>query len=81
MFSGVCAQIDQLSGFRHRAQRRLYDNVGGGHKSDHRAVVIGVAVSTTNDRAFHRFNRARDLTNGFRLAASLKFVHTQPGDL
>jgi len=76
MLSGVRSQIDQLGCFRHRAQRRIYDNFRCGHKSDHRAVVIGVQVSIENDSAFHRFDRARDLFNRFRLATFAKVWYT-----
>jgi hypothetical protein len=38
--------------------------------------VIGVDVSTEHDRAWHRFNRARDQLDRFRLAAFAKVWYT-----
>src|SRR5260370_28665662 len=38
--------------------------------------MIGVDVSTENRSAWHRFNRPRDLTNGFRLATFAKVWYT-----
>ena len=71
----VMAQVNQLRCQSHGAQRSFDHHTCFGNESDDRAVMVGVHVRVEHDRAFDRFDGARQPLYLFGIAPLAKVGH------